>query len=85
MKYQHGCPVQASMNVTSGKWKVQRLLSFGPYRFAELRKKLPRIFEKVLADRLQQLEGDGVLNARSHGGKPAAGDLLTLNAEVRIP
>jgi DNA-binding HxlR family transcriptional regulator len=36
MKDHHGCPVQASINVMSGKWKVQILWhpSFGPHRFA---------------------------------------------------
>jgi DNA-binding HxlR family transcriptional regulator len=63
MKPHNGCPVQASINVLSGKWKVQILwhLSFGPRRFAELRKKLKRISEKVLTDQLRQLQADGVL------------------------
>lgn len=63
MKDHYGCPVQASINVLSGKWKVQILwhLSFGPRRFAQIRKKLPEISEKVLADQLRQLESDGVI------------------------
>ena len=66
MKDHHGCPVQASITVMSGKWKVQILwhLSFGPHRFAELRKKLPTISEQVLADQLRQLDGDGVLTRK---------------------
>ena len=63
MKDHHGCPVQASINVLSGKWKVQIMwhLSFGPRRFAELRRKLSHVSEKVLAQQLRQLEKDGVL------------------------
>jgi DNA-binding HxlR family transcriptional regulator len=63
MRDHYGCPVQASINVLSGKWKVQILwhLSFGPRRFAQIRKKLPRISDKVLADQLRQLESDGVI------------------------
>lgn len=63
MKEHYNCPVQATVNVLSGKWKVQILwlLSFGPKRFAQLRKKLPKISEKVLADQLRQLQADGVL------------------------
>ncbi len=40
------------LNVLSGKWKVQTLwrLSFGEMRFAELRRKMRKISEKVLAD-----------------------------------
>jgi len=63
MKAHHGCPVQATINVMSGKWKVQILwhLSFGKLRFAEVRRKLGRISEKVLTDQLRQLEADGVI------------------------
>ena len=63
MKDHHGCPVQASINVLSGKWKVQILwhLSFGPRRFAQIRKKMPKISEKVLTEQLRQLESDGVI------------------------
>ncbi len=58
MKEHYGCPVQATINLLSGKWKVQILwhLSFRPFRFAELRKKLPRISEKVLTEQLRLLE-----------------------------
>jgi len=57
MKDRHGYPVQATVNVLSGKWKEQTLwhLSFRPRRFAELRKKLPRISEKALTDNVRQL------------------------------
>jgi len=45
MRDHYGCPVQASINVLSGKWKVQILwhFSFGPRQFAQIRKKLPKI------------------------------------------
>jgi DNA-binding HxlR family transcriptional regulator len=73
MNDHYGCPVQASINVLSGKWKVQILwhLSFGPRRFAELRKKLPKISEKVLTDQLRQLERDGLLNRKVSASVPS--------------
>jgi DNA-binding HxlR family transcriptional regulator len=72
MKDHYGCPVQATINLMSGKWKVQILwhLSFGPRRFAELRKKLRKISEKVLTDQLRQLERDGVISRTSTATKP---------------
>ena len=72
MKDYYSCPVQASINVLSGKWKVQILwhLSFGSRRFAEIRKKLPKISEKVLTDQLRQLERDGVLNRKVNSSVP---------------
>jgi DNA-binding HxlR family transcriptional regulator len=63
MKENHGCPVQATVNVLSGKWKVLILwhLSFGDMRFAQLRKKLRTVSEKVLTSQLRQLEKDNVI------------------------
>jgi len=74
MKENHGCPVQATINVMSGKWKVQILwhLSFGPLRFAQMRKKLKSISEKVLTDQLRQLEKDGVVRRDVSGSVPPA-------------
>ncbi len=82
MKDHHGCPVQATVNVMSGKWKVQIFwhLSFGPRRFAELRKKLRTVSEKVLADQLRQLQRDGVLTRMTSGTKPMQ-VTYALNAE----
>jgi DNA-binding HxlR family transcriptional regulator len=63
MKTRFGCPVRATIDLVSGKWKVQILwhLSFGPKRFSELRKVLPGVSEKVLTTQLRQLEAGGVL------------------------
>ena len=63
MKDHFGCPVQATSNVMSGKWKVLIVwhLSFGSKHFAEIRDLLPGVSEKVLTDQLRQLESDGIL------------------------
>ena len=72
MKVHHGCPVQATINVLSGKWKVQAVwrLSFGPRRFAELRNILPGVSEKVLTAQLRELESDGVINRTAVRSSP---------------
>ncbi len=74
MRDHHGCPVQATINVLAGKWKVQILwhLSFKPMRFAQLHKKLRGISEKVLTDQLRQLEGDGVILRQASSTVPPA-------------
>jgi DNA-binding HxlR family transcriptional regulator len=63
MKNHFGCPVQATSNVFSGKWKVLIVwqLSFGSRRFAQLRDILPGVSEKVLTAQLRALEADGVV------------------------
>ena len=72
MRVQHGCPVQATINVLSGKWKVQAIwrLSFGPLRFAELRNLLRRVSEKVLTAQLRELEKDGVISRTAVRSSP---------------
>ncbi len=84
MKDHHGCPVQASINVLAGKWKVQILwhLSFGLRRFAEMRKKLGGISEKVLTQQLRQLEADGVVSRSVNASVPPQ-VTYALNAEGR--
>jgi len=67
-----GCPVQGTINVLSGKWKVLVVwhLGFASRRFAELRDLLPGVSEKVLVGQLKQLEADGVVERRSKATVP---------------
>jgi DNA-binding HxlR family transcriptional regulator len=82
MKEHLGCPVQAAINVLSGKWKVQILwrLSFGQMRFGELRRKIRKISEKVLTEQLRQLETDGVIERQISSSVPPA-VTYSLNSE----
>jgi DNA-binding HxlR family transcriptional regulator len=84
MKDHYGCPVQAAINVLSGKWKVQIVwhLGFGQMRFAQMRKKLKKVSEKVLTDQLRQLETDDVIQRHVSGSVPPA-VTYSLNAEGR--
>ena len=67
MKEHFGCPVQATSNVLAGKWKVLIVwhLSFGSYRFAELRTLLPGVTEKVLTAQLRDLQRDGIISRKA--------------------
>ncbi len=88
MKVHHGCPVQATINVLSGKWKVQAVwrLSFGPLRFAELRDLLSGVSEKVLTAQLRELEKDGVLIRREvRSSPPKVTYSLSRSGQILIP
>lgn len=80
MKNHYGCPVQGTINTVSGKWKVMAIwhLGFSPRRFAELRKLLPGISEKVLTAQLRQLETDGIVQRKiKHASPPQVTYSLT--------
>lgn len=76
--------MQATIDVLAGKWKVQILwhLSYEQLRFAQLRKKLRTVSEKVLTEQLRQLEADGVIVRESSGSVPPA-VTYSLNEEGR--
>lgn len=52
--------LQLATDVISGKWKIPILarLAQGPLRFAELRRALGSVSEKVMIQQLRQLESD---------------------------
>jgi DNA-binding HxlR family transcriptional regulator len=83
----YGCPVQGTINTLSGKWKVLAIwhLGFGPRRFAELRKLLPGISEKVLTSQLRELEADGIVRRQiKHASPPQVTYSLTNAGEELI-
>jgi DNA-binding HxlR family transcriptional regulator len=66
------CPVEATIDVIGGKWKALILwwLQQRTWRFAELRRQIPGITEKMLAQQLRELEADGIVNRRVHPTVP---------------
>jgi DNA-binding HxlR family transcriptional regulator len=61
---QFNCPVEATLSVIGGRWKVVILfhLRDQTLRFAELRRKVPGISERMLTQQLRELEADGVVH-----------------------
>ena len=62
MKRYH-CPTELTLDVVGGRWRVLILshLKQGPLRYGQLRRLIPDISEKMLAQRLRELESDGLL------------------------
>lgn len=59
------CGIDAALDVVGGKWKgliLWELDWHGVRRFAELRRGLPGVSEKMLTQHLRQLEEDGLVS-----------------------
>ena len=68
----YNCPTEFALTVLGGKWKTVILgyLSEQPCSFGELRQLLPRLSDKVLSQRLQDLEACGlVVRVKVEGSK----------------
>jgi DNA-binding HxlR family transcriptional regulator len=68
----YNCPVEAAVDVFGGKWKAQILwwLQERTWRFAELRRQIPGITEKMLTQQLRELEADGIVERRVYPTVP---------------
>ena len=58
------CPVETALDVLAGKWKILILwyLQSETKRFNELQKLLPRTTQKMLIQKLRELEEDGIIH-----------------------
>ena len=61
--YRDACGTAAALELVGERWSllVMRELLLGPRRFNELRRALPGLSANVLAQRLERLEGDGIV------------------------
>jgi len=61
-----GCPVELTVKVLGGKWKPVILahLKDSALRYGELRARIPRLSDKVLTERLRELEQSGLVRRR---------------------
>lgn len=68
----YNCPVEASIDVIGGKWKALILwwLHEDTHRFSDLRRRMPRITEKMLIQQLRELEADGIVTRRVYPTVP---------------
>lgn len=57
------CPVETALDVLAGKWKILILwyLRRDVLRFSELQKLLPKVTQKMLIQKLRELEKDGIV------------------------
>lgn len=71
-KERHDCPVEDALHILIGKWKILILwkLIDKPRRFAELKRLVSGITEKMLIQQLRELESDGVIERKDYQQMP---------------
>ncbi len=67
------CGFAAAIKMIEGKWKVEILCELGTAsrRFGRLRRSIPAISEKMLAQQLRELEADGLVDRKVYSQSPA--------------
>jgi len=68
-----GCPTELALELLGGKWKTVILarLKGGPLRYGELRRLIPRLSDKVLTQRLADLQERGLVAREAVAGDGA--------------
>lgn len=67
------CGIDAALDVVSGKWKgliLWELAAHQVRRFAELRRGLPGVSEKMLTQHLREMEEDGLVHREVYAQVP---------------
>lgn len=65
-RYGDACGIARALDVIGERWAllVVRELLLGPQRFSDVRRALPKASSNLVADRLRELEGHGVIRRR---------------------
>ena len=72
-KRKYSCGVELTLEIIGGKWKPVILahLKEGALRYGELRALIPALSDKMLTQRLKELEASGLVRRRKSGGRGA--------------
>lgn len=66
------CPINATIKVLGGKWKVLILfnLNQGTKRFNELKREMPGVTQRMLTNQLRELEADQIISRKVYPEVP---------------
>jgi DNA-binding HxlR family transcriptional regulator len=73
LKREFSCPIELAIEIIGGKWKTVILghLKGHSMRYSELRARMPDVSDKVLTQRLRDLEELGLVVRHKDGGRGA--------------
>ena len=73
MGYDNMCPrYERAFDVLGKKWTglILRILMGGPRRFCEFRQQVPEMSDRLLSERLKELEDEGIVLRKVYDTKP---------------
>lgn len=73
MGYDSMCPrYEKAFEVLGKKWTglILRILMGGPKRFCEFRTQVPEVSDRLLSERLKELEDEGIVQRQVYNTKP---------------
>lgn len=73
MGYDQMCPrYERAFDVLGKKWTglILRILMGGPRRFCEFRQQVPEMSDRLLSERLKELEDEGIILRKVYDTKP---------------
>ena len=83
------CAITAALDVLGGKWKVfilSHLTQHETLRFGELKKLIPKVTQKMLAQQLRELEEAGLIDRRVYAQVPPKVEYrLTTHGQTLCP
>jgi len=82
----YGCPVEFALDVLGGKWKpvILARLKDAPLRYGELGRLIPGLSDKMLTQRLRDLEDAGLI-VQEDGGEGVRRYALSARGETLRP
>jgi len=85
LKARYGCPVELALDFVGGKWKTLILawLKEAPHRYGDLRARLPDISDKMLTERLKDLERLELIQKRAVEGEAVVYQLTERGESLR--
>jgi len=80
------CGLATALNAIGGKWKTMILweVNLAPRRFGELKRLLPGISEKVMAQQLREMEADALVRREAFAGAVQKGEYSVTSYGVSL-
>ena len=73
MDFEHMCPLyEKAVEILGKRWTglILRALMDSPRRFTQIRAYVEGLSDRLLSERLQELEAEGIVERRVHTGRP---------------